>query len=43
MVDYTISDLPVDITVHPEKYENYQELYKQSVLDAIEKEKESHE
>jgi L-aspartate oxidase len=43
MVDYTISNLPVDITVHPEKYENYQERYKQSVLDAIEKEKESHE
>ncbi len=43
MTDYTISDLPVHITVDPTRYENYEEQYKQTVLDAIEKEKQSHE
>ncbi len=43
MTDYTVPDLPVDITVHPEQYVNYEEQYKQAVLAAIEREKESHE
>ncbi len=43
MTDYSISDLPVNITVNPKQYENYEEQYKNVVLTAIEKEKQSHE
>lgn len=43
MLNYSkISDAP-QTTTDPQIYENYQEKYKQSVLKAIEKEKQSHE
>ncbi len=38
-----VSVLKKDITLDTSVYENYQSKYKKSVLDAIEKEKESHE
>ncbi|MEE1064702.1 MAG: L-aspartate oxidase [Acutalibacteraceae bacterium] len=40
--DYTAVCID-DIEINPSQYEGYEEKYKQSVLDAIEKEKESHE
>lgn len=41
--NYTASNFDENITVDTDKYENYKEEYKRSVLEAIEKEKESHE
>ena len=43
MEDYTPVKGEARIAVDPEKYENYQEEYKELVLTAIEKEKKSHE
>lgn len=43
MTDYTVSDVAVPVSVDSRKYENYEEEYKRIVLEAIEKEKNSHE
>ncbi len=40
--NYSATDAS-EVSVDPEKYENYQEIYKEAVLSAIEKEKKSHE
>ena len=41
--NYTAESLPDLIPIDPSDYDGYQENYKESVLDAIEKEKQSHE
>jgi len=41
--NYSVADDKKDISVDPSDYEGYEEKYKASVLEAIEKEKKSHE
>ena len=41
--DYQILPVTGEIPVDPSRYEGYEESYKQMVLEAIEKEKNSHE
>ena len=40
---YTVSNADTSLRPDPESYENYAEKYKKLVLDAIEKERKSHE
>lgn len=43
MSRYSVSPQSDEVTVDPSRYEGYEERYKKSVLEAIEKEKHSHE
>jgi len=43
MSDYTITDKQETVAFDPSAYEGYEETYKEMVLEAIEKEKNSHE
>jgi len=40
---YSVREKPGEITINPDDYAGYQEAYKEMVLEAIEKEKNSHE
>ncbi len=41
--NYLLSDIKEEIKIDPSQYDGYEEKYKKSVLEAIEKEKKSHE